>query len=165
MSYIGQTLHTKRFNSWLFLFLKFNEVSQGSLDVYQVSWHDPKTRIYLFYGWGFQLFSRYLDISCSGGVKQTLWTLTYIPLTQGTKIYMISRWVYQLFSRFLGILCSLGVKPISGAHEQHIIWCLLHKEQDYLWFRDGNLNYFQDIWALPVRRGQNHPRAHELHTI
>lgn len=133
MSYIGQTLQTKRFNFWLFLFLKFNEVSQGSLDVYQVSWHDPKTRIYLFYGWGFQLFSRYLDISCSGGVKQTLWTLTYIPFdTRNKNIYDFEVGISTVFKIFGHSLFAGGQAHLRGPWTAYYLMPLTQRTRIFM---------------------------------
>jgi hypothetical protein len=28
-----------------------------------------------------------------------------------------------------------------------------HEKREYIWFRDGDFNSFQDIWSLPVSRG------------
>ena len=44
MTHMGQTLQTKRFNTLLFLFLKYDDVPQGSFTIYQVNKHDPRKK-------------------------------------------------------------------------------------------------------------------------
>lgn len=60
-----------------------------------IRWIDmaPGTRIYMIYGLGSHVFSRYLETSCLLGVRtiaaaNDLYTIWY-PLTQGTKIYVL----------------------------------------------------------------------------
>lgn len=40
----GQTLQTKIFRTWLFLFLKFRKVPQESFTINQVNQHDPRNK-------------------------------------------------------------------------------------------------------------------------
>lgn len=56
-------------------------------------------------------------------------------------------------TRYLGNSCSRGSgTPLEPMNYLHVPFdASWHREQEYRWFRSGDLNRFQDIWVLPVR--------------
>lgn len=96
MTHMGQTLQTKRFRTWLFLFLKFHDVTPRLL--YYISGEPtwPKEQEYnILYDIGvgfltvFKIFGHFLfEVFRKTSGAHDLHTM-WFSLTQGIRIYMI----------------------------------------------------------------------------
>jgi hypothetical protein len=130
------------------------------------------TNMYMVYGWGSQRFSRYWSTSGLRGMQPFRMVMISIPSNapwHKEQKYIWSMGGISTVSNIFEHLWFQGYGTTPYDHDLPNIRCYLsqdqeniifidftpssatwHKKQEYIWFRNGDINGFWDIRTFPV---------------